>query len=480
MSIQTYQKARLARDRRFDGTFFVAVKTTKIFCRPICPANAPLEKNVLYFTHAIEAANAGFRPCLRCRPDSAPGSPAWQGSKTTFNRAIQLIKEGALQETKLENLALRLGVSDRYLRSLFKKHLGVSPKEYALYQQGLFAKQLLHQTKLPITQVALASGFGSVRRFNDYFKSKLHLTPSSIRKQQKDSVNKLSLQLSYRPPYNWEKMQRFFESRLLDNLEWCDENSYGRLFQFNGSKGYFTAIHVSEKCQFTVDIDIDDIRQLKAVIANIRRILDLDADISKINQDLCSSVPQLEMTQGLRLPGTWSLYEAGIRAILGQQISVSAAKNLLYTLIDKLGEKDRTRQGPARNAATKKDQATNLNRLFFPTADAIFEADLTFLKIPMRRQQTLKDFALFYLEQSVSADRGSSASPSPSEWLNIKGIGPWTVDYAKMRGLSDPDIYLESDLGVKNAIKQLKLSFSPEDVSPWGSYLTLQLWDKLS
>lgn len=197
------QKARLSRDPRFDGKFFTAVKTTKIYCLPICPATTPKEKNVTYFATAVEAANAGYRPCLRCRPDSAPGSPAWKGVNTTLEKAIKLINDGALQDSSLEELANQLGIGDRYLRQLFKKNLGISPKGYALYQQCLFAKQLLHQTNLPIIQIALASGFNSVRRFNDCFQSQLSLTPSEIRKSGGAKSKALKLQLYYRPPYDW-------------------------------------------------------------------------------------------------------------------------------------------------------------------------------------------------------------------------------------------------------------------------------------
>ena len=199
---QICQKARLSRDPRFDGKFFTAVKTTGIYCRTICPVHPPKEENVSYFASAIEAANAGYRPCLRCRPDSAPGSPAWKGVNTTLERAIKLIDAGALQEGSLPRLAERLGISDRYLRELFSKNLGVSPKTYALYQQCLFAKQLLQQTKLPVTQVALASGFSSIRRFNDCFMAQLKLTPSQMRKSSAKESNALALKLYYRPPYD--------------------------------------------------------------------------------------------------------------------------------------------------------------------------------------------------------------------------------------------------------------------------------------
>ncbi len=447
------QKARLSRDPRFDGKFFTAVKTTGIYCRPICPATTPKEENVTYFPSAIEAANAGYRPCLRCRPDSAPGSPAWKGVNTTLDRAIRLIGEGILQNDSLQLLAERLGISDRYLRQLFKKHLGISPKAYALYQQCLFAKQLLHQTNLPITQVALASGFNSVRRFNDCFQSQLSLTPSQIRKSEATKSKSLQLQLSYRPPYDWLHMHNFFMARAISNLEWCDEQSYGRTFEWLGCIGSFTAQHVKHENRFDVAIELDDVTHLKAIVNNIRRLLDLDVDIQAVEQDLqqCFADATLIKT-GLRLPGTWSMFEAGIRAILGQQISVVAARNLVTTLVAELGQPIGTNQ-------------------LFPLPQSIAISKLNFLKIPASRKQTLRNLAQHYMSHDAPND--------PQQWLTLKGIGPWTVDYAQLRGLSDPDIYLGGDLGVKKAIGKSAHDVNPDLASPWRSYLTLQLWNQL-
>ncbi len=443
------QKARLSRDSRFDGKFFTAVKTTGIYCRPICPATTPREENVLYFPSAIEAANAGYRPCLRCRPDSAPGSPVWKGVNTTLERAIRLIGEGALQNSSLQRLAERLGVSDRYLRQLFKKRLGISPKAYALYQQCLFAKQLLHQTKLPITQVALASGFNSVRRFNDCFQSQLSLTPSQIRKSAETTSKALQLQLYYRPPYDWSYMHRFFTARAIPGLEWCDEQSYGRTFDWLGRTGHFTAQHVARKNSFNVAIELDDVTHLKPIVNNIRRLLDLDVDMQMVEQDLQQ---HLVLKTGLRLPGIWSMFEAGIKAILGQQISVVAARNLVTALVMTLGQSTRTHQ-------------------LFPLPQSIAKSELGFLKIPASRKQTLRNLAQHYISHDNPND--------PQRWLMLKGIGPWTVDYAKLRGLSDPDIYLAGDLGVKKAVVKSAHNFNPDLASPWRSYLTLQLWSQL-
>lgn len=461
------QKARLSRDPRFDGKFFTAVKTTKIYCRTICPVFPPKEENVVYFSSAVECANAGFRPCLRCRPDSAPNSPAWKGVNATLERAIRLIDEGALQQStstqkaSIPQLAERLGISDRYLRQLFDKHLGMSPKAYALYQQCLFAKQLLHQTQLPITQVALASGFSSVRRFNDCFQSQIKLTPSSLRKLEVSGRNTIQLKLYYRPPFNWPYMQKLLRARAIKGLEWWDENTYGRTFNWLGSIGSFTATHINDKNMFNVSIELDNLKHLKNIVNNIRRILDLDVDMQAVEKDLQQSfIDGFTLNTGIRLPGIWNMFEAGIRAILGQQISVTAARDLVETLVSKLGAK-------------VGDE--NSERYLFPSPQAIASSELDFFKMPGSRKQTLRNLAQHFIENELPND--------PQAWIKLKGIGPWTVEYAQLRGLSDPDIFLGGDLGVKKSIENLKNQFKPgflpEQVSPWRSYLTFQLWSQL-
>jgi len=461
------QKARLSRDPRFDGKFFTAVKTTKIYCRTICPVSPPKEENVEYYASAVACANAGFRPCLRCRPDSAPNSPAWKGVNATLERAIRLIDEGALQQStylqkaSILKLAERLGISDRYLRQLFDKHLGMSPKAYALYQQCLFAKQLLHQTQLPITQVALASGFSSIRRFNDCFQSQLKLTPSSLRKLGKNSQTVIKLTLYYRPPFNWPHMQQLLQARAIKGLEWCDDNSYGRTFTWLGSEGSFTAKHINTKNRFVVSIDIDNLKHLKNIVHNIRRILDLDVDMQAVEKDLQESfIDGFLLNSGIRLPGVWTVFEAGIRAILGQQISVTVARDLVETLVCELGCKVGNE---------------NSERYLFPSPQAIASSELSFFKMPGSRKQTLRNLAQHFIECESPND--------PQVWIKLKGIGPWTVEYAQLRGLSDPDIFLAGDLGVKKAMNKLqhqfKPKFLPKHVSPWRSYLTFQLWSQL-
>lgn len=446
------QKARLTRDPRFDGSFFIAVKTTKVYCRNVCKVAPPLEKNVTYFASAIEAANAGFRPCLKCRPDSAPGSPLWQGARTSIARAIKLIEHGFLQQHKVNQLAETLGMSERNLHVIFKTQLGVSVKQYALYQQCLLAKQLLHSSNLSITEIAFASGFNSIRRFNDCMLKNLNLTPTQIRARKK-LPTQLSLDLAFRPPYNFALVHEFLSHRAISGLETVTPTSYTRNFITDGEQGSFTAEFNPSKHCFNVTIELNNLTLLPKVIANIRRILDLDADMAQIQHDLslCMKQPE-QFIEGSRLIGIWHEFEAGVRAILGQQVSVQAARNLVQKLVDELGEQ----------AADKR---------YFPTPKAILESDLAFFKMPQSRKNTLHNLAEHFCRH-----------PTPCQldlWLNLKGIGPWTVDYAKMRGQSDPNIFLSGDLGVKKALHHLNDNFTTQQAAPWGSYLTLQLWHSL-
>lgn len=445
------RQARLARDARFDGRFFVAVKSTGIYCRPICPATPPLERNVSYFDSAVAAARAGYRPCLRCRPDSAPDSPAWRGNQTTLERALRLIDEGALQHDSLARLCERLGIGERYLRQLFQQRFGVSPKRYALYRQCLFAKQLLHQTELPVTDVAYASGFRSLRRFNDAFKHQIGLTPRELRREPAISAPTLTLRLAYRPPYAWQALRDFYLNRRIEGLEWVGERHYGRTITWGEARGHFTAEHRPEQHHFLVTLELDDLRALSPVVRNIRRSLDLDADIQTIEAHLAHSLPGLALVEGLRLPGIWSLFEAGIRAILGQQVSVTAARRLVTTLVEALGESAGDRGH------------------YFPTPERIAQDELAFLKLPGARRDTLRRFAEWYATNDNAHD--------PAAWTALKGIGPWTADYAAMRGAGYPDIWLGGDLGVKKALDELN-GADPAAASPWRSYLTFQLWSR--
>jgi len=456
--LQSYQHARLARDARFDGLFFVAVKSTGIYCRPICPAPAAKEANVQYFPSAIAAAVAGFRPCLRCRPDSAPGSPAWLGSDTTLRRAVKLIEQGALIDGNQQQLCERLGISDRYLRKLFQR-LGISAKQYALYQQVLFAKQLLHQTALPVAAVALHAGFHSVRRFQDEFKRQLTLTPSQIRgNRMTHATPLLNLELAYRPPLAWSQLLQFWQARTLTGMEWQEDNRYGRTFCLEHRQGWFEVRPDPVKPILYLSLHWPYPDGLAQVITQLRRLLDLDADMQQIDDHLHSFFPNSHIA-GLRIPGVWNRWEAAVRAVLGQQVSVAGARAQLNRLCAELGE-------PIINEISPSGMPMRL----FPTPQAVAASDLAMIKVPAARRATLKALAAAVLEKPEA---------DPSEWLSIKGIGPWTIAYAKMRGISDSDIWLAGDLGIQKALQQRATPITETMLAPWRSYATLQLWFNL-
>ncbi|EMA8958513.1 DNA-3-methyladenine glycosylase 2 family protein [Vibrio fluvialis] len=445
---QECQRARLSRDPRFDGRFYVAVKTTGIFCRPICPANLPKEENVEYFLNQAQALQAGYRPCLRCRPDSAPSSWAWKGVETTFLRAMKLIDNGELQGQRLSELAERLGISDRYLRQLFQSHLGMSPKQYAQYHQLMFAKQLLHTSHMSITDIGFACGFNSTRRFNDAFQKVLKLTPSQVRRQSAPVTAQNRLSLAYRGPFDWAHMLAFYRLRAVDGIEQVEEDSYQRHVRINGCDGWFKATLASDS-QLEIEFELAELTELRHLVSQLRRVFDLDADIVSIEAQLEQAAPGLVAHSGIRIPGVWNAWEAGVRAILGQQVSIKAAIGQLNLLVATLNY----------NCAKP---------WYFPTPQQVADADLSFLRMPQSRKDTLHRFAVFMAEQP---------NAPLDDWLALKGVGPWTVNYARLRGVSDSNCFLHTDLVVKKALATFP-HLTPESVSPWGSYATFHCWDQ--
>ena len=474
------KQARLARDARFDGLFFTGVLTTGIYCRPICPATPPREKNVAYYSTAFAAAQAGLRPCLRCRPESAPGSPAWKGVKTSLERALRLIDAGEWQGQTLSDFAERLGISDRYLRQLFMRHLGLSPIKYLNFKRIQFAQQLLQQTSLPITAVAFHAGFGSVRRFNDAFAGTLGVNPSQVRRRASSNAGAnaaLTMNLAYRPPYDWPAMRDFYRVRQLDDLEHVSDNSYSRTIRFKNARGVFTALHDAQAHCFRVSLWLDKPEHTLPVVQQIRRLLDLDADAAVIAEQLGRQSGLRDLFDrglgaGLRLPGVWSAFEGGVRAVLGQQVSVKAAHNLVTRLVQELGED-----------IPVPLEGSDLPTKSFPTPEAVAASDLAFLAMPGRRRQALCDLA----QQVANTDETAAETGSEinyDHWQAITGIGPWTTQYTAFR-MGHPDIFLAGDLGVKNALKKLESFAGDHEVnaqalSPWGSYATLLLWQSLS
>ncbi|SEA29284.1 DNA-3-methyladenine glycosylase 2 family protein [Microbulbifer marinus] len=472
--------ARLARDRRFDGRFFTAVKTTGIFCRPICPARPPLEHNVTYFATAAEAANAGFRPCLRCRPDSAPGSPAWGLVSTTVQRALKLMRSER-EAQSVEVLAMRLGVSSRYLRRLFGEHLGVSPLAVWQAERALFAFRLLRDTELPIADIAFEAGFNSLRRFNGVFKQIYQRTPSEVRRERAAGGvagargSRIRLYLDYRPPLDWSQLLAFLGARVLAGVEQVEGEVYQRSIALDQFRGVLRVTHQAEKSRLVVEVQGEGAgAALYLVNQRLRRLFDLDADTEEISAVL-SRDPMLEkqlaLSPGLRLPGAWDPFEYAIRAILGQQISVAAATTIAGRIVARYGE-------------SFVDDAGDEHWLF-PTAQRLEGADFSDLGLTRARARTLREFVAATLEGRVNF-----AEPELDDWCRqitaLPGIGDWTAHYIAMRGLSMPDAFPASDLGILQALgsgaekaKPKQALARAENWRPWRAYGALLLWQSL-
>lgn len=467
---ETCRKARLARDARFDGRFFIGVRTTKIFCRPICPAVSPREENVDYYPSAAAAAAAGLRPCLRCRPECAPGTPAWNGSSSTVSRALREIAGGALDAAGVGHLAGRLGVGERHLRRLFLEHLGAPPIAVAQTHRLLSAKRLLDETDLPLSTVALAAGYGSVRRFNHAFRETWNRTPRELRKSRRGgrrvSGRGLCFRLRYRPPLDWNALVGFLAARAIPGVEWVENGSYRRSILVAGIPGMIgLSLSASD-----VILEIDHARPecLLGIVSRVRRICDLDADPVAIASGLSSDAllrPLVEARPGLRVPGAWDGFELGIRAILGQQISVRGASTLAGRLVERYG---RLLESP-RPGVTR----------LFPNAGQLAGADLASIGLPQKRAETLCAFSTAVASGQLVLD-GSAAPEETRERLrSIAGIGEWTAGYVAMRALSDPDAFPAADLVLLRAVGAAtarELQRFAERWRPWRAYAALHLW----
>jgi AraC family transcriptional regulator of adaptative response / DNA-3-methyladenine glycosylase II len=464
---ETCRKARLARDPRFDGRFFIAVRTTRIFCRPICPARSPREENVEYYPSAAAAATAGFRPCLRCRPECAPGTPAWNGSSTTVARALREISEGTLDEAGVRKLAERLGVGDRHLRRLFVEHLGAPPIAVAQTHRLLSAKRLLNDTDLPVTAIALASGFGSVRRFNDAFRKTWNRSPRDLRRTRRScKAASLRFRLRYRAPFDWNALLAFLESRAIPGVECVSEGVYRRSIVLSGVPGSIEVAHCDS--EVILDVHHPDSGSLLAIVSRARRLFDLDADPLAIAACLGSDPllrPLVRARPGLRVPGAWDAFELGIRAILGQQVSVAGASTLVGRLVLRFG----------RPFEGERAGVTHL----FPEAADLAEADVASIGLPRQRAQTVRAFAAAVARGEIVLDNRSAPEELRKQLQSIAGIGTWTAGYIALRAFNDPDALPSGDLVLLRATSTRttpELDRRAERWRPWRAYAALHLW----
>ncbi len=471
-------RAISTRDARFDGRLFVGVKTTGIYCRPICPARTPKFENVSFYPSAAAAQEAGFRPCLRCRPEVSPDLAFWRGTSNTVSRALALIEAGGLDEDDVEGLANRLGVGARQLRRLFRQHVGASPIAVAQTRRVLLAKQLIHETSMPMAEVALASGFNSVRRFNETFQDLFGRSPASLRHARdrgRHDADALTVRLAYRPPYDWDAMLSFLGTRAIPGVEMVSRHGYRRTIAIGRNSGVIS-VAPSHRNRLEVSVRFPDMAALPQIIARIRRVFDLAADPDTIGAHLAidpALAPLVAARPGLRVPGAWDGFELAVRAIFGQQITVPAATRLLGKLVQAHG---------APLPAAMRD-GEGLSHLF-PAPARIARADLATLGMPGARATAVTSLA-----QAISADpaifsRGASLDEAIAKLRSLPGIGEWTAQYIAMRELREPDAFPAADVGLLRAMTSAdgrrpspsELLSRAERWRPWRAYAALHLW----
>ena len=430
-------RARLARDARFDGKFFIGVLTTKIYCRPVCRGRTSQEKNVRYFPSAAAAAEAGFRPCLRCRPESSPGTPAWAGTQNTVSRALRLISETGLEDGGVEALAEHLGIGSRHLRRLFLRHLGATPSAVAQTRRLHFAKKLIDETTLPMTQIAFAAGFGSVRRFNAAFRNVYHRTPTQIRslalKMSRQPENQYLFHLSFRPPYDWKRLLEFLAARAIPGVEAIEGGCFRRSILVNGNRGYFEVSLDASRNALNVRVQIGDSHSLFFIIECIRAMFDLNADWATVARTLGADsalASHINSNPGLRVPGCWNGFEFATRAVLEQRLGIARANEQAGQIVRTFGEPFCPANG-----------VTHL----FPTPGALADSNLEIVGVPRAQADTIRALSCAVRDGQISFERVVDTNAFLARLCEIPGIGEWTTQWVAMCALREPDAFPSAD-----------------------------------
>lgn len=476
-----------AKDARFDGRFFVGVSSTGIYCRPICRAKTPMAKNCSFFETAAAAEGAGFRPCLLCRPETAPGTAPVDVAASLARRAAQLLNAHCSSELSLPKLAAHLGCTDRHLRRVFTAAFHVTPVQYLQTCRLLLAKNLLSETRLPVLDVAMAAGFGSLRRFNTLFQQRYRMAPTALRRQIPETHanwarDTLAVSLGYRPPYAWSAMLAFLAARAIPGVEQVQDDAYMRTVRVQRDDGQIVLgwVHVSHQPQrhaLRVRLSSSLLPVLAPVLAKVKHLFDLEADPLHIHEALLGmsrvnpSLPVL----GLRLPGCFDSFEMLVRAVLGQQITVKAARTLAHRMVQAFGEPVATEVHGLSHA--------------FPSAERLLAlpgavADhLGPLGITGARARTIQALAQGLVSGQLLSDPYADPEAEMQHLMAIPGIGAWTANYMAMRAMAWPDAFLPTDVGVKKALAPR----TPRDIAtlaeawrPWRSYATINLWQALS
>ncbi len=476
--------AAKAHDVRFDGRFFCGVSSTGIYCRPICRVKPPKEENCTFYSSAAAAEAAGYRPCLRCRPELAPGLAPVDSVARLARSAALLMEEGVLATKKLSDLAAMLGITDRHLRRVFFAEYGVTPIQYFQTQKLLLAKSLLTDTQLSVTEVAMTAGFGSIRRFNDLFKKHYRLAPNKLRnkgRSQAESNDGITLFLGYRPPYAWNNLISFLADRAIPGVESVVDNAYRRTVAVKKGeticRGWISVVNRPEKNGLAVTLATTLLPVLSQVLTRIRFLFDLNCSPDKVSAKLMAmdELAHNIYVPGIRVPGCFDPFEMSVRAILGQQVTVKAASTLAMRLVNALGEKIET---PFSELTFTFPQPGKICSLEGP-----IEAHLGPFGITGARARAVLALAEALASNAITLAYGATPAIEMEKLHKLPGFGPWTVQYIAMRALGWPDAFPHTDYGVKKALSDR----SPQEIltlsqawSPWRSYATVLLWNSLS
>lgn len=471
----TCYRALQARDARFDGRFFVAVSSTRIYCRPVCTVKPPKRENCRFYPSAAAAEAQGYRPCLRCRPELAPGNASVDAVSRLAQAAASLMEDGALDEDRLNAVAKRLGVSDRHLRRAFGTEFGVAPVQFAQTQRLLLAKRLLTDTALPVTEVAFASGFGSVRRFNALFKQRYRLQPGQLRRHAavSSAADVLQFELSFRPPYDWPAVSAFLGARTIAGVESVAGGCYCRTVRIpmggTEHRGWIEVSPSPKKPALRVAVSASLAKVLPPVLARVKALMDLACHPAEVAQALGAVAKR---HPGLRVPGAFDGFEVAVRAILGQQVSVTAARTVAGRFAAAFGEPIET---PIAALAT-----------VFPTPQRI--AGLPYGRIARlgmhgARARTILALARAVAEGTLVLMPNADIEATLEQLRALPGVGEWTAQYIAMRALAWPDAFLHTDLGVMKALAETdarRVLAAGEAWRPWRAYAVMHLWQSLT
>lgn len=464
-----------SRDRRFEGRFVIGVVTTGVYCRPGCPARIPKRENVRFYACGPAAEDAGFRPCLRCRPEASSGAPLLLGTGATVARALRLIDGGSLDGAGVPDLADRLGVGERHLRRLFAEHLGTSPLSVARSRRVHFAKKLIDETTLPMTEIAASSGFSSIRRFNAELSALYGESPRTIRRAHGESSGRsgeIVLRLAYRSPYDWAAIAGFLGARATPGIESFSGKWYRRSVAIDGAVGVIAIAPQSGKSFLELRADASLSRVLFRVALRAGRVFDVRADPSAIAEHLGRDrrlARAVAKRPGLRVPGAWDPFELAVRAILGQQVSVKGATTLAGRLVRAFG------------APLAKPDG-NLTHVY-PTPAALAKADVASIGLPRARAETIRRLAAAVASGELPLDETIGEDDARARLATIPGIGAWTIEYIAMRAFAAPDAFPSSDLGIRRALAQgesmphaAEVERIAEAWRPWRAYAAMHLW----